>query len=84
MTPELSALWLTSVDWICTLSLYEESQHPEEDSSVEVFPLCLATSSDSKVELATEAVYKMKNYLGSYLNTDLVGIISKNFMLIPY
>ena len=52
------------------------SNHTEEDSRVEVFALCLATSSDSEVKLATKAVYKMKNFLQSSLHTDLVGISS--------
>ena len=46
------------------------------DNPVQVHSLCLATSTDSEVKLATSAVYEMKEYLKEHLHTDLVGISS--------
>jgi len=57
-------------------SLPLQGSSDTEEDSVKVFPLCLATSTDSEVKLATVAVYKMKERLKSSLHTDLVGLSS--------
>ena len=46
------------------------------DNPVKVYSLCLATSTDSEVRLATAAVYEMKECLKEHLHTDLVGLSS--------